>query len=353
MKTAIMLLLATQFFCIPGNGQCSFSLTPPVSIPVQVSNVFSSGNEGFSGDFQWEYVEGNLATTPAPGTKNLITPIYYTENDEDIVLQFDMSIVSNAELTGFKIFGQTALNSSIPMCNETFLTTVSPLSPTTYFVTVPAAYVPIKTPFKLVIAFDMIGSDRAGLEIDNFAANIPSMTGTLPVKFGWFRANKSGTTVTLQWRSEIEEETKEYLVERSADGTAFSSIGSLSARGQGMYSFTDKYPFKDGYYRIKAIDFDQKFNYSTIAKVKNKEAATFTKAFFKQRDLLVVQHEQAETFTTVQVLSAEGKLIASSQVLPGSWETTMHVPYTSQGLIIVRMVSPDQNFEVCKLLRYR
>lgn len=351
MKTAIMLLSATLLFSNSSNGQCSFSTTPPISVPIPVSNAFSSGDEGFSGDFQWEYAEGNLATTPAPGTKNLVTPIYYTENDADIVLMFDMSKISDAELTGFKIFGQTAGNSSIPICNEAFLTTVSPLAPTTYFITVPAGYVPLKTPFKLMISFDIIGSDRAGLVLDNFAASIPSMTGTLPVKFGWFRATKAGSAVNLQWKSEIEEKTKEYLIERSADGKNFTVTGNLIARGQGMYSYTDKHPLKDGYYRIKAVDFDQKFNYSTIAKVKNKDAASFTKAYWKQREVLVVQHDLAEANTVIQVISSEGKLIASSQVLAGSWETTMNVPFTAQGLIIVRLVSTDQNTEVCKLLR--
>src|SRR5687768_8750967 len=127
MKTAIMLLWATLLFSNPGNGQCSFNTIPPISVPIPVSNVFSSGDEGFTGDFLWEVAEENLATTLAPGTKNLVTPIYYTENEGDIVLQFEIGMISDAEITGFKIFAQTAANSSIPICNQTFLTTVSPL----------------------------------------------------------------------------------------------------------------------------------------------------------------------------------------------------------------------------------
>jgi hypothetical protein len=351
MKTAIMLLLATQLLSNSSNGQCSFSTTPPISVPIPVSNVFSSGDEGFSGDFQWEIADENLATTLAPGTKNLVTPIYYTESEADIVLQFEMGMISDAELTGFKIFAQTAGNSSIAICNDVFLTTVSPLAPTTYYLTVPSGHIPVKTPFKLMIAFDVIGTDRAGLVLDNFAASIPSMTGTLPVKFGWFRASKAGSLVNLQWRSEIEEKTKDYIIERSVDGKSFGNIGNLSARGQGMYSFTDNHPLRDGYYRIKAVDFDQKFNYSTIAKVKNKDAGSFTKAFWRQRDLLVVQHEQADASTYIQLISGEGKLIASSQLVPGSWETAFNVPYTGSGMIIIRMVSPAQNAEVSKLFR--
>ena len=95
---------------------------------------------------------------------------------------------------------------------------------------------------------------------------------TLPLTFLAFRARAEAAEVQLYWRTEREESVDYFTVERSGDGQAFESIGTVAARGGVMdtaaYFFTDPRPVGGtSYYRLHARDFDGSTNYSSIRTV--------------------------------------------------------------------------------------
>jgi hypothetical protein len=100
--------------------------------------------------------------------------------------------------------------------------------------------------------------------------------GPLPIILSDFRAslNQQGKTV-LNWTSAIEINSKNYVIEKSTNGTTFSPIGETDALGSGQSSF--KYSFTDNniisgrtYYRLKMVDVDGKFEYSKVVYVNGK-----------------------------------------------------------------------------------
>ena len=88
----------------------------------------------------------------------------------------------------------------------------------------------------------------------------------LPVNFLNFTANKAGRTAVLQWRVNGAIGLEKYVVQRSADGTAFSAIGEVAAETQrDSYTFTDSQPLEgNNYYRIAGKDADGTLRFSLV-----------------------------------------------------------------------------------------
>ncbi|HWB92811.1 MAG TPA: T9SS type A sorting domain-containing protein, partial [Puia sp.] len=90
---------------------------------------------------------------------------------------------------------------------------------------------------------------------------------TLPVSISAFTGLRDGNTTQLDWTTAQEENSRDFVVERSSDGERFTAIGMVDAAGNSHtvrnYSFTDVSP-ADGvnYYRLREEDLDGHANYS-------------------------------------------------------------------------------------------
>lgn len=323
-------------------AQCNFTSNPGASVPINISNSFTNGEEGFTGDFSWNNNESNLiASDVQAGSKTIITPLLYKLDEASIFLQFDLGAISDATITGYSISAQTAGNSGIQLCSEMFSagSELAPAVPTAYYVKVPAASIPEKTYFKFVITFFYTGLDRPGLVFDNFGSNIPMSLGTLPVRFGNFTARKSGSEVKLQWEAFAEENVKEYVVEKSLDGKLFTTAGVVKATGRHIYNYSDKSPEVSGFYRIKAADHDGKFSFSTVKRTRSSEKGSMLKAFMKQEGLLEVQHDAAVEGTYLEVFTAEGLTLINQPVRKGETQTLTRINSGYSGVLVIRFRS--------------
>ena len=116
------------------------------------------------------------------------------------------------------------------------------------------------------------GLSTAGA-ISNYNNQISSPGVTpLPVELVTFAAHPQGwTAVALAWRTASEKNSARFEIERSATGTAFRLIGTVSAAGNSStprsYSFTDEtLPAQatPQYYRLRQIDADGTATYSPV-----------------------------------------------------------------------------------------
>lgn len=97
---------------------------------------------------------------------------------------------------------------------------------------------------------------------------IPRHTA-LPVTLNFFKASKQQNTALLQWQTATEQNSKSFIVERSADGNIFIAIGNLQAAGNSTtiksYSYEDAATLQgNNYYRLKQVDADGKTAYSDV-----------------------------------------------------------------------------------------
>jgi hypothetical protein len=94
----------------------------------------------------------------------------------------------------------------------------------------------------------------------------------VPVELTSFSANVVDRSVVLNWTTATEINNQGFEIEKSADGISFNNIGFVPGFGTTTepksYSYTDQ-SVDNGtnYYRLKQIDFDGSFTYSSTAEV--------------------------------------------------------------------------------------
>ena len=110
---------------------------------------------------------------------------------------------------------------------------------------------------------DMVQSLRPQM-----AVTFIPLENTLPVTFVSLNAlQKSGTT-ELTWKVANEAGILSYQVERSATGTNFTPVATVTAAGHSSYTWIDALPGQgSSFYRVRSIEQAGRPHYSTIVKV--------------------------------------------------------------------------------------
>lgn len=102
----------------------------------------------------------------------------------------------------------------------------------------------------------------------------------LPVTLTSFRGERAGDANRLSWSTATEQNNKGFDVQRSVDGTNFSSLGFVASKAESgnssaglNYSFVDSKPFAGtSYYRLNQIDKDGRSTYSDVVVLKGDKA---------------------------------------------------------------------------------
>jgi Secretion system C-terminal sorting domain len=104
----------------------------------------------------------------------------------------------------------------------------------------------------------------------------------LAVKLLSFSGNYKNNTTLLNWQTEGEMNFDRYEIERSSNGNDFFNIGNEAAKGANtpakqQYNYADNLVTVNGnvfYYRLKMIDIDGNFTYSSIILVRRDQKMT-------------------------------------------------------------------------------
>jgi hypothetical protein len=119
---------------------------------------------------------------------------------------------------------------------------------------------------KAHIAQLIISSSASTVYVDNifFWAN----TAVLPVSLNAFTAKRTENKVNLNWNSSNEINLLAYDIERSFDNKTFETIQSVKATQSNNYNAMDAKPMNGtNYYRLKLIDNNGKYSYSSVQSV--------------------------------------------------------------------------------------
>lgn len=127
-----------------------------------------------------------------------------------------------------------------------------------------------------------ISADGNTLIVGGHFDNMPNPPGNAPQGAGWiftysfslpvtisnFKTYQKSTGIQLEWKTQNETNLSSYEVEKSTDGFNFSKAGVLSATGLSTYNWFDANSNNaNNYYRLKMIDKDGSFKYSSILNV--------------------------------------------------------------------------------------
>ena len=143
----------------------------------------------------------------------------------------------------------------------------------------------------------------------------------MPVTWLYFRGSSVDNKVILDWATTNAINNKYFIVERSTDGKNFSAINeqAASANDEAKYAYIDVNPQLVNYYRLKQVDKDGRFSYSTMVLV-NLSAETIN-------TFSIHPNPMAGTVVNINIRSAErqqaqimiadvsGKVIYTKEIL--------------------------------------
>jgi Secretion system C-terminal sorting domain len=160
--------------------------------------------------------------------------------------------------------------------------------------------------------------------------------GPLPLIFKNFSVTEDAKKAILNWTSFNEIDVNKFEVERSDDGYNFKTVGiALSNGGPGQ---TTNYEFPDNlslvsanavFYRIKAVDKDEKARYSNVVSVKltGKGKSAFTISPVPAKNNAVISfstRENGNAFIRITDLSGKTVIAQDQKVIAGNNVISLH-----------------------------
>jgi len=195
------------------------------------------------------------------------------------------------------------------------------------------------------------GCSSARVPVVATVDNTPGCS-VVPITLLNFKGEKQGAINKLEWTTSTEINSAGFALERSADGMNFSQLVYVASKAvngnsnsQLIYSFNDVKPLLgNGYYRLKQMDRDGKYSYSSIMLLKgNKPTALTISSIYPNpsvRELNLVLLSPMADDVRIVVTDITGKVLMQKAVAvaQGDNKVQLNVQSLSQGTYIVKAV---------------
>ena len=339
--------IISSFFVTSFN---SFAQTCSTNTPfaVDASYNFNTGLQGFTTP-DFTVVANRLASsTVGTGTIKTLTTATLSQPVGGTTISWGFDLGGAASVTGYTV-DVVYYNGSfvtIPLCSGGAITGNN------LTFSAPAPLAIQGQDFQLVFTFTLSGNTNNIITVDNFTSSAASSPTVLPVKFSSLDAKTINNSVSLKWTVGSEINVTGYEIEKSSDGRNFSKIGFVSATGQSSYSFVDPKASSISYYRIKSVDGDGKYTYSTVTLVKAGKSMIVLKAFPSPfTNNLSVQHATANGSSLISISSEDGRLIKTVIPIAGTQQTDINLSTAAPGLYLIRFAAGNKDVQTLKILK--
>jgi hypothetical protein len=145
------------------------------------------------------------------------------------------------------------------------------------------------------------------------------VTGSLPVNFTSFTGIIKDNKTALSWSTVNEVNNSHFVVERSANGRHYDSVGRVQAGSStsNTYSFNENNTNATSYYRLKQVDINGAYLYSSVITLKNSGSNKEMTVYPTQATSTINYVVSSETpaAVTVQVYTITGQPVISQQAV--------------------------------------
>jgi hypothetical protein len=182
-----------------------------------------------------------------------------------------------------------------------------------------------------------VTADAASKSLSRFRV-VFTPGNSLPVTFTNVRAYPKASGVQVEWNVVNEENLAQYEVERSADGNKFSKIAVRQPQNQqtASYEVFDKKPISGvNYYRIRSVDQDGKFRYSSIMRVSlgsNGQGIDVYPTKVVDQTISIALTDQPAGVFNLQLVNAVGQVAFSQRINHTGGNTTQTISLGSEQL---------------------
>jgi len=196
--------------------------------------------------------------------------------------------------------------------------------------------------------FDGIAAFSGG----SFASGVGAAgQSALPLDLVSFTGTNKSSYNLLEWETQNEVNTSHFEIEFSVDGSVWKELGKESAAGLSskseFYSFADRTPASSTYYRLKMVDLDGTYEYSTFIRIsrdtKDGEVVVYPNPV---QDLLTVAFEATQDATMKYTIKdVNGRTMATKQtnIINGSNQFFVPTTELSPGIYFIDLNSATLN----------
>jgi len=219
----------------------------------------------------------------------------------------------------------------------------------------PVAHSPVESTGVLIagITDDFDGQSRSALSPTDIGADAGYFS-ILPVSLLSFKGIKEGSINLLQWSTASEINNAGFELERSIDGMKFSKIAFVASKAADgnsnmllSYAAIDAKPFaENNYYRLKQLDKDGQFTYSTVVLIKGDKPegirfSAYPNPVKEKLDVLISANRSEDA--TVVITALNGLIIKQTPVrlMTGDNKLALNVGSLPAGSYVLTIVTPQ------------
>lgn len=197
------------------------------------------------------------------------------------------------------------------------------------------------------------GTVKSAITINQFS---PFTLGTildnniLPVTWLSFDAkyNQEQENVLLEWKTVTEHQNQSFSVERSENGIDFKEIGikngGLTKNTIQSYQFWDFEPLQSKtYYRIKQIDTNGEFSYSTVKMIETEKDTKLGITNYENKTILYSNLDKA-TKAKVKIYDMNGKTVSFFDVFLKAGQNELLLPLNLSNAIYVYKIELEKQY---------
>jgi Secretion system C-terminal sorting domain len=160
----------------------------------------------------------------------------------------------------------------------------------------------------------------------------------LPVKLESFTGKlNSDKTILLQWSVTEQQDIKEYAIERSTDGTSFSTlVGTVAPGNTQTYSMLDSRPATGkNYYRLKTTELSGKITYSNVIVINLKAGIVISLYPNPVKDKLTIQQFGTIQNKTAILADQQGKVLQTIKLI--NLQQTVNMERYAAGIYVLKL----------------
>lgn len=273
---------------------------------------------------------GCLSTSPNPSW-------YYLEIDQSGNLAIDITAGSDVD---FALWGPFAsLSAATSACNS-YGASVDCSYSTSAIEQANAAVVAGQTWVLLVTNYANTVQTISINEAGSNTASTNCAIVPLPVGYTQWDAQYIDRKAVLTWATDIEEDNEQFIVQRSADGLVWETIGAVAGNGNSSqdhdYQYIDEKPMQGiSYYRLMQLDFNGTVSYTSILSINTEKTERFSvypnpaKNSFnvltgnKNIEQMTISNAVGQTFDVAYTKTESGLSIDCSELAAGIYTLTL------------------------------
>ncbi len=167
----------------------------------------------------------------------------------------------------------------------------------------------------------------------------------LPIELISFSGQLKDQVIMLSWTTLSELDNNKFIVEKSNEGGLFRPIGEIKGAGTSYerqrYQYFDENPNVGiNYYRLKQVDFDGKFEFSSVISVNFRKNSEIQILHSVGSNRLIVQFEREEN-AFIEIFDVNGQLILSRNY-DGVLEPGIDLSDLISGLYLIHIKTETQ-----------